>query len=121
MNSHLDVARIAVHISPPPPVNRARTCAHTAYLREILAHARYPTDASFTEANLRAQHAWLTAATGPAAISNKNHYTRWEGRLQFFEWCERLGIQAEQSRGPSKLGCTGFLFGTQRRWVHYGD
>jgi hypothetical protein len=66
----------------------------------------------FTEANLQAQYAWLKAASGVAPVSNKNHYTRWEGRLQFFEWCERLGIQAEQSRGPSKLGCAGFLFGT---------
>src|SRR5205085_6418156 len=66
----------------------------------------------FTEPNLRAQYAWLKAASGIAPISNKNHYTRWEGRPQFFEWCDRLGIQAEQSRGPSKLGCAGFLFGT---------
>src|SRR5438445_9969116 len=66
----------------------------------------------FTEANLRAQYAWLKAASGVTPVTNKNHYTRWEGRLQFFEWCERLGLRAEQSRGPSKLGCTGFPFGT---------
>ena len=65
----------------------------------------------FTEANLRAQYAWLKAASGVTPVTNKNHYTRWEGRLQFFEWCERLGLRAEQSRGPSKLGCTGFPFG----------
>jgi peptidoglycan/xylan/chitin deacetylase (PgdA/CDA1 family) len=65
----------------------------------------------------RAQHAWLLAATGlKSLVSNKNHYTRWEGRLEFFEWCERLGIQAEQSRGPSKLGCAGFPFGTAHPW-----
>jgi hypothetical protein len=66
----------------------------------------------FTEANLRAQYAWLKSASGVTPVTNKNHYTRWEGRLQFFEWCERLGLRAEQSRGPSKLGCTGFPFGT---------
>jgi hypothetical protein len=66
----------------------------------------------FIEANLRAQYAWLKAAAGVTPVTNKNHYTRWEGRLQFFEWCERLGLRAEQSRGPSKLGCTGFPFGT---------
>ena len=66
----------------------------------------------FTEANLRAQFAWLKAASGLTPVSNKNHYTRWEGRLQFFEWCQRLGLRADQSRGPSKIGCTGFPFGT---------
>jgi hypothetical protein len=82
----------------------------------------------FCEANLRGQHAWLGAAARPAGsrelprlVTNKNHYTRWEGRLQFFEWCERLGIQAEQSRGPSKLGCLGFPFGTSHPWFPIRD
>src|SRR5262249_12140444 len=70
----------------------------------------------------RAQHAWLAAAAGvPSLVSNKNHYTRWEGRLEFFEWCERLGIQAEQSRGPSKIGCAGFTFGTAHPWFPIRD
>jgi hypothetical protein len=69
------------------------------------------------ETYARAQHAWLLAATGLKGVAtNKNHYTRWEGRLEFFEWCVRLGIQAEQSRGPSKLGCTGFPFGSAHPW-----
>jgi hypothetical protein len=75
----------------------------------------------FTEANLRAQYAWLKAASGVTPISNKNHYTRWEGRLQFFEWCEHLGVRAEQSRGPSKLGCTGFPFGTAHPYFPVRD
>jgi hypothetical protein len=75
----------------------------------------------FTEPNLRAQYAWLKAASGVSPVSNKNHYTRWEGRLAFFEWCERLGLQAEQSRGPSKLGCTGFPFGTSHPFFPVRD
>jgi hypothetical protein len=76
----------------------------------------------FREENVRGQHAWLKAAAKlPEIISNKNHYTRWEGRLRFLEWCERLGIAAEQSRGPSKLGCAGFPFGTAHPWFPIRD
>jgi hypothetical protein len=75
----------------------------------------------FTEPNLRAQYAWLKAAADVSPVTNKNHYTRWEGRLQFFEWCERLGLRADQSRGPSKLGCTGFPFGTTHPYFPVRD
>jgi hypothetical protein len=75
----------------------------------------------FIEPNLQAQYAWLKAAAAVSPVSNKNHYTRWEGRLQFFEWCERLGLRADQSRGPSKLGCTGFPFGTAHPYFPVRD
>ncbi|MFD7154009.1 hypothetical protein ACFV9C_05410 [Kribbella sp. NPDC059898] len=62
---------------------------------------------------LRAQYAWAQAVTGTERIvSNKNHYTRWEGWTDFYPWCERLGIQIDESRGPSKQGDVGFTFGT---------
>ena len=61
----------------------------------------------------RAQYAWAQAVTGSERIvANKNHYTRWEGFTEFYRWCERVGIQIDESRGPSKQGTIGFPFGT---------
>lgn len=45
-------------------------------------------------------------------VTNKNHYLRWEGDLQFYHWCERAGIKVEQSKGGTKRGNKGFLAGT---------
>jgi len=76
---------------------------------------------TWSKRNLWVQWQWLRDAAGVAAVSNKNHYTRWERRLEFFRWCEELGIQAEQSKGPSKRGTVGFLFGGSHPWRPIDD
>lgn len=49
---------------------------------------------------------------GREIVSNKNHYLRWEGDVQFYQWCEKAGIKVEQSKGGTKPGNKGFLAGT---------
>ncbi len=67
---------------------------------------------SWSRENFLLQHQWLLKEAGLQRIhSNKNHYTRWEGRLDFFRWCEEAGIEADQTRGPSKKGTIGFPLG----------
>jgi hypothetical protein len=68
---------------------------------------------AWSEAEFARQLHWLKeAAKLEQVISNKNHYTRWEGWGELFRWCETFGIRSDQSRGPSKMGNIGFLFGT---------
>ena len=76
---------------------------------------------SWGEHQLIGQHAWLTRAAGVSLVSNKNHYTRWEGRLEFFRWCASLGIQCDQTKGPSKLGTIGYPFGGAHPWFPIDD
>ncbi|SDS75573.1 hypothetical protein [Microlunatus soli] len=78
--------------------------------------------ASWGWPQFRAQYAWAQAVTGSEKIiANKNHYTRWEGRTEFYHWCERVGIEIDESRGPSKQGSVGFTFGTAHVSFPMGD
>lgn len=76
---------------------------------------------TWSKRNLWVQWQWLKDATGVSAVSNKNHITLWRGRLDFFRWCEDLGIIAEQSKGPSKRGTIGFVFGGSHPWRPLDD
>jgi peptidoglycan/xylan/chitin deacetylase (PgdA/CDA1 family) len=49
---------------------------------------------------------------GVAPVTNKNHYLRWEGDCELFEWCASRGIQLDQSKGASKAGEAGYNFGS---------
>ncbi|MDF2066133.1 hypothetical protein [Bacillus sp. Cr_A10] len=70
-------------------------------------------DGVWSEDAFTSQLKWIKkAADTEDIISNKNHYTRYEGWGDLFAWCEKNGIQVDQSRGPSKKGNIGFLFGT---------
>lgn len=65
----------------------------------------------------RAQHAALAALFGDRPpTTNKNHYLRWEGDTDLFEWCVRCGIRVDQTKGATKTGGLGWLFGTCRAY-----
>jgi hypothetical protein len=68
------------------------------------------------EANFRMQLDWLRDMAGAPVVSNKNHYLRWEGLDEFFVWLENAGVTADQTKGPSKTGNTGFPFGGSHPW-----
>jgi len=77
---------------------------------------------SWSKENLVLQHRWLMETAGLEHVaSNKNHYTRWEGRLAFYRWCEELGITADQTRGPSKQGTIGFPLGGSQPYFPLDD
>ncbi len=77
---------------------------------------------SWSKDNYVFQHRWLTREAGLHHIAtNKNHYTRWENRLDFFRWCEELGINSDQTRGPSKRGTIGFPLGGSQPYFPLDD
>ena len=57
---------------------------------------------------------WLTLSTLFSAepTTNKNHFGRWEGDVEFFRWCKEHGIEMDQSKGGTKTGEAGYNFGT---------
>jgi hypothetical protein len=79
-------------------------------------------ETSWSKENFLRQHRWLLKEAGLRHItSNKNHYTRWEGRLDFLRWCEEAGIDSDGTRGPSKKGTIGFPLGGSQPYFPLDD
>ena len=71
----------------------------------------------WSQAQFNEQWAFLRALFGVERITtNKNHYLRWEGDTDLFQWCAAAGIELDQSKGPSKTGVAGFNFGSCHAW-----
>src|SRR5207253_6712209 len=69
-------------------------------------------DCLWGEAQFEAQWQRLSGLFEERPVTNKNHYLRWEGDTEFFDWCVARGIRMDQSKGVSKTGGAGFNFGT---------
>ena len=77
---------------------------------------------SWSRENFLFQHRWVRQTAGIEHIySNKNHYTRWEGRLDFERWCEEVDMHSDQTRGPSKKGTIGFPLGGSQPYFPLDD
>mgnify|MGYP001068977355 CR=1 FL=1 len=75
----------------------------------------------WSEEEFAQQYRELAEIFGEDPVSNKSHYTRWEGGTGFFDWCRRQNIELDQTKGPSKLGEVGFNFGTAQLYFPLAD
>lgn len=94
----------------PPIMSAIRQAGH-----EFATHydAMTGTDGfTWGETQFDLQHRQLSQLFDEMPVTNKNHYLRWEGDVEFFDWCAARGIELDQSKGPSKTGEAGFNFGS---------
>ncbi|WP_042121185.1 polysaccharide deacetylase family protein [Paenibacillus senegalensis] len=95
----------------PPIYDKVREAGHELafHYNALALEGRH-----WDEADFQRQLEWLRSVCGQDTriLTNKNHYTRFEGFSELFAWCEKYGIAVDQTRGPSKKGNVGFLFGT---------
>ncbi|HEX8520606.1 MAG TPA: hypothetical protein VF669_00035 [Tepidisphaeraceae bacterium] len=92
----------------PAIINKIKSAGH-----ELATHYDAMTEGtSFSQKEFNEQWRHLIEMFGEKPVTNKNHYTRWEGDTEFFEWCAARGIQMDQSKGASKTGEAGYNFGT---------
>lgn len=72
--------------------------------------------------DLRFQYEWLCREAGiERIVANKNHYLRWEGRLEFYRWCRDVGIELDETKGPNYAAMNGFPFGGCHPWFPADD
>lgn len=93
---------------PPDLMARIKAAGHELAMHYDAMSA----DCPWSHTLFREQWQKLVALFGAEPVSNKNHYLRWEGDVEFFRWCEEHGIQLDQSKGASKTGEAGYNFGT---------
>lgn len=93
---------------PPDLMERIKAAGHELAMHYDAMSA----DCPWSHTLFHEQWETLVALFGATPVSNKNHYLRWEGDVDFFRWCEQHGIQLDQSKGASKTGEAGYNFGT---------
>lgn len=92
----------------PRLIGRIRDAGH-----ELATHFDAMSEGTaFTEEQFDSQWRALKEMFDETPVTNKNHYLRWEGDTEFFEWLAKRGIRLDQSKGASKTGEAGFNFGT---------
>lgn len=92
----------------PTVLDEIRSKGHELALHYDAVETRLP----WSEAEFIRQLRSVSAAAGQWITANKNHYLRWEGDTELWEWCERHGVWLDQSKGGSKTGAAGFTFGS---------
>lgn len=91
----------------PAVVDEIRAAGH-----ELALHFdSYSEGTEWSENEFDNQWKQIVQSHGERPTTNKNHFLRWEGDTEFFDWLAKRGIQVDASKGASKTGEAGFNFG----------